>query len=124
MTSLLPSILLLNLLLPFLDTFIHQNGNVLIFSVYRKPTHAGMFLNFFSNNPISVKKSVLFSLFLRAYRLCDSSTLLQEINFLKKSFLSLGYPDGFIREVLASVRRKFFSPIDSLAEPRERKPVF
>ena len=52
--------------LPFLDLAVKRcEGGTLATSVYRKPTHSGRYLNFKSNAPDSVKRSVAASLFHR-----------------------------------------------------------
>ena len=57
--------------IPFLDTRVYQLCNKFSFSVYRKKTHANSYIHFFSCNPLNVKRSVVFSLLLRAYRICS-----------------------------------------------------
>ena len=68
--------------LPFLDILLHNVDGSLKFSVYRKPTHSGSYLHFFSYHSLRVKKSVVSSMFLRAYRVCSNEFLESEISYL------------------------------------------
>ena len=67
--------------LPFLDVNVHRFQSEFRFSVYRKPTHSGVYLHYFSWQPQQVKFTIFYSLFLRAYRLCNSMFLNDEISF-------------------------------------------
>ena len=78
--------------LPFLDANVHRSADRYTFSVYRKPMHSGMYVHFFSYHPLSVKKSVVSSLFLRALRICDPEHLDAELAHLRTSFSRLAYP--------------------------------
>ena len=104
--------------LPFLDARIHRQTSGFLFEIYRKPTHSGQYLHFYSFQPDSVKKSTLFSLLLRAYRIADYPYLQREINILYDSFRKIGYPPYFIDSVHSNVKRKFFSQ----NSPRPRPP--
>ena len=104
--------------LPFLDARIHRQTSGFLFEIYRKPTHSGQYLHFYSFQPDSVKKSTLFSLLLRAYRIADYPYLQKEINILYDSFRKIGYPHYFIDSVHSNVKRKFFSQ----NSPRPRPP--
>ena len=79
--------------LPFLDVLIIKGRNELEFSVFRKPTHSGGYLHFFSNHPDKIKKSVASGLFLRALRICSPSYLDHEISIIKCQLNRLGYPE-------------------------------
>ena len=95
--------------LPFLDSKIHRDTSGFSFEIYRKPTHSGQYLHFYSSQPVSVKRSTLFSLLLRVYRIADFPFLSKEIDILYRSFRQLGYPIDFINSVHSNVKRKFFS---------------
>ena len=81
-----------------------------------------MYLHFYSNNPKSVKRSVLFSIFLRAYRLCSPQFIQDELELIRKTFSKLAYPEHFITKVHRDAKRKHSSP--TVAPPeRDHKPV-
>ena len=90
--------------LPFLDVAVHRNLSHFQFSIYRKPTHSGMFLHFFSYQPEHIKRGVLLSQLLRAYRLCDPQFLATELKYLNVTFSRLGYPDHLIQSAHAAAR--------------------
>lgn len=92
------------------------------FAVYRKTTHSGQYLHYYSGHPEKVKQSVLFSMFLRAYRICDGSFLQVEINYIQKTFQGLGYPPPVIERVHSKVRSKFYTPLVH-REPLSPKPT-
>ena len=94
--------------IPFLDTKVTRNGTEFMFNIYRKPTHSNSYIHWFSNHSRNTKRGSLFGLFLRAYRICDEPFIDDEINFIKSSFLKLGYPLHFITKVLGDVRRRHF----------------
>ncbi|XP_076036095.1 uncharacterized protein LOC143022045 [Oratosquilla oratoria] len=61
------------------DILVIRNCDQLSFSVYRKPTHTGSYLHFFSHHPEKVKYSVASGLYLRALRLCSPQHLEEEL---------------------------------------------
>ncbi|XP_054276681.1 uncharacterized protein LOC128995686 [Macrosteles quadrilineatus] len=64
--------------LPFLDVCVEKHLNSLRTSVYRKKTHTGQYLNFQSNQQISVKEGVAYSLFDRAKSICSNQDELKD----------------------------------------------
>ena len=102
--------------LSFLDAEVIRFHNSIKLALYRKPTHSGQYLHFYSWHSIKVKRSVIFSLLLREFRLYDQRYLNHEIDYLKTKFRSLGY--------LSNVKRKFFSPPSSTPNnSNDRKPT-
>ena len=108
--------------IPFLDTTVHRLSSGFSFAVYRKPTHSNQFIHFFSWHPEHVKRGVLYTLFLRAYRICDQVFLKQEIDFLYNSFLRVGYPMHFVDSVHKRVKRNFYNPRDRTDLEEETTP--
>ena len=88
--------------LPFLDFMVMRcldtQSNTLCnkISIYRKACHSGSYVHAFSSQPNSVKRSVIRSLFLRAFRYCDSQFLGNEENKIHNDFKRLGYNQKFI----------------------------
>ena len=110
--------------MPFLDTRIHRSSAGFHFSIYRKPTHSNQYIHWFSWHSESVKRSSLFSLFLRAYRICDSPYLEPEINFIYNAFENSGFPRHIIDSVHRGVKSKFFKPRPTIIdEPSEQPPT-
>ena len=56
-----------------MDITVHGVGNKLHTDVYRKPTHTGRYLNYNSNHPDEVKRSVVYSLLDRLHH-CTGNT--------------------------------------------------
>ena len=96
--------------MPFLDTKVHRQISGFHFGVYRKPTHSNQYIHYFSWQSDNIKKSSIFSLLFRAYRLCDYPHLDREINFLHKAFKRVGFPDHVFEEVHSKVKKRVFSP--------------
>ena len=94
--------------LPFLDTTVHRRNGSFRFAVYRKPTHSGQYLHYFSWHEKGIKRSVVFSLLLRAYRICDPEFLQQEICTIFKLFHKLAYPKYFLEKIDSDVRRSYY----------------
>ena len=77
-----------------------DNGDI-VTSIYRKPTHTNQLLNFNSNHPASVKRSVVCSLTRRNHLIPSTpSGIDQEKLHLKKVFKSNNYPQQFIRQAI------------------------
>lgn len=94
--------------LPFLDILINRANGNLNFSVYRKPTHSGSYLHFFSHHSDKVKSSVASGLFLRALRICSPQNLDQEIECVKSQLSKLAYPSWFLDKALSIARISFY----------------
>ena len=89
--------------LPFLElTVMRQTNGDITFSIYRKPCHAGNYLHAYSYQPISQKSTVIRSLYLRAYRYCDSQFLEEELLQIQQGFIPLGYTREFIEKCRVS----------------------
>ena len=85
--------------IPFLELLVMRrtNGNF-TFSIYRKPCHAENYLHAYSYQPLSQNTTVVRSLFLRAYRFCDTQFIKKEEHHIKQSFLELSYTEKFIEK--------------------------
>ena len=98
--------------LAFLDTHITISDTGKDISVYRKPTHTGLLMNFSSYSPKQWKRSLIYCMLHRAHSICSSfTTLNQEFIFLCKMFTDNGYP----QRLFYSVVQKF---ITNLNNPR------
>ena len=107
--------------IPFLDTKIHRLSSGFSFEIFRKPTHSNQYIHWFSWHKEQVKRSALFSLLLRAYRICDHTYLQQEIDYLYNAFRKVGYPPHIFESVHSGVKRKIFNntpPVEEDAAQR------
>ena len=95
--------------IPFLDILICRNNGDLCFTVYRKPTHSGSYLHFFSHHSDKVKSSVASGLFLRAYRICSPHLLNKEIDLVKSQLIKLAYPPWFLDKALSKARASYYN---------------
>ena len=93
--------------LPFLDVLIHADLST---SIYRKPTHTNVYLNFNSCAPGTTKDGVIRSLTRRAYKLCSPQHLEEELTFLRNTFLNNGYPQNSIFMVMEQTRARLNRP--------------
>lgn len=102
----------------FLDVGLQRRGNAFITSVYRKPTFTGLYTSYYSFVPQIYKINVVRSLFTRSRRICSSSEIQAEEQFLTSILLKNGYPLEFIRKhsQQATEKQVFFGP--------EKKKVF
>ena len=82
--------------LPFLDTVVWRGDEGVKFSVYRKPTNKDDFIHYLSAHSDRTKSGVVIGFFLRAYRICSSGFIEEEIDYIKSAFRKLGYPEGYL----------------------------
>lgn len=88
-----------NKCLPFLDLeLIHGDDGRIKRKVYRKPTNTGRYLNFHSYHHISQKMSAVDALAFRAFMLCDTEFLEDELDKIRKDFTFNNYPLTFINK--------------------------
>ena len=72
-----------------LDVLIHADKTT---SVYRKPTYTNLYTHYSSSTPQSSKDSVISSLTRRVHTICSPSHIEPEIQHIKQTLLSNGYP--------------------------------
>ena len=95
--------------IPFLDVLIYRTGHTFKYSVYRKPTNVESYIHFYSSHPISVKKSVFSSMFLRALRICSPEFIDEEIDHIFDIGKNLKYPEYVIQTAFKQARNTFYS---------------
>ena len=80
--------------IPFLDTIVKLEANgKLSITVYRKPTHTDLYLQWDSHHHLSAKYSVINTLTHRAKTVCNKPQLLQkEMEHLRKALTHCKYP--------------------------------
>ena len=92
--------------IPFLDILLTpgEDGKITT-SVFRKPIHTDLYMQWDSNHAISSKYSVIGTLHYRANTICSSPELLQqEEQHLKKVLTRCKYPDWAINRVKIKMR--------------------
>jgi hypothetical protein len=83
--------------IPFLDLEIsRRNDGSIKRSIYRKKTWTGQYMHFCSFVPLQYKRNLVKALFNRARRICTDDTIEEELNFLKSTLISNGYPAAFV----------------------------
>lgn len=106
--------------LPFLDVGVHKRlDGGFSTSVFRKPTFSGVYLNFNSFAPLSFKKGLVRSLYIRACRICSVEHLQSEFDFLRRALQINSYPEYFINKHMVTS----FTPSASIPSV-EKKSVF
>ena len=87
--------------IPFLDIDINKTKDGLVTGVYRKPTHTGLGLSWFSFCPQIYKVNSIKTLLDRAYALCSNYfTLHAEIGKLRDFFLQNNFKESLFDDVL------------------------
>ena len=85
--------------LPFLDiAVIRRPDGSISRSIHRKSTWSGQYLHFWSFAPIQYKRGLVRTLFDRAWRLCTSENLTDELINLKRTLELNGYPSKFVEK--------------------------
>ena len=99
--------------LPFLDTLvIRSEDGYPKFRVYRKDTHSDSYIHAFSNHSKTTKLGVISNLFLRAYHICDTEFIENEITYLRNVFTRHGYDSGFISKAHRKARKTYYGVRD------------
>jgi hypothetical protein len=113
--------------LPFLDVKVTRlaDGNLQT-SVYRKPTFSGLFLKWESFVPKHFKKTLVYGLVNRAWKICSSYELFHgEVEFISSVLQANGYPANFINSCVKKCLDKLHSSSNNtVVYGPERKPVF
>ena len=101
--------------LPYMDITVHRVGNKLHTDVYRKPTHTGRYLNYNSNHPDEVKRSVVYSLIDRLHYITpqETRTTDTEITKIKEDLHANGYPAAFVQKTIKRRTSKAPKPNDA-----------
>ena len=100
--------------LPFLDVLLIRNSSQhLDFKVYRKPTHSNSYIHAFSKHSSKIKLATISNIFLRAYNICSSMYIDDEIEYIFKSFSRLGYNFKTISNAHFKARKTYFNVHDN-----------
>ncbi|KFD46698.1 hypothetical protein M513_12408 [Trichuris suis] len=103
--------------LPFLDALLIRTNEGVKTRVFRKSTHADLYLNF-SHHPRSVMRGILSGMIDRAIHLCSPEYLPAGLRYIRRIFYKNKYPKQFVDQVF---RRKFHGQnphkLDTLQHP-------
>ncbi|CAF4535920.1 unnamed protein product, partial [Rotaria sp. Silwood2] len=83
----------------FLDVCVTQDEeDKLTTSLYRKPTHTGLYMLWDSNQNRRYKLGLIKTLVIRIHRICSKQSIIRnELNLLRKTLTDNGYPPHIIR---------------------------
>ena len=102
---------------PFLDIKIFKENNSFATCTYYKPTHTGLFTNWYSYTPRKYKINLVKTLLFRAWNICSNKNLFQRDVFtIKKNLLKNQFPEGLLNAII-----KNFS--ESIEKEPASKPV-
>jgi hypothetical protein len=86
----------------FLDVLVTQDEDKLTTSLYRKPTHTGLYMLWDCNQNRRYKIGLIKTLVIRIYRICSTTSLInKELQLLKTTLTNNGYPPHIIRRGIA-----------------------
>ena len=95
----------------FLDTLLKQNNGEIFVLVYRKPTHTEQYLHYSSHHQTSCKKSVVSSLFNRAYSIITNKDDLHKENArIKQVLKENGYRESIINKIFRRITNNHSLP--------------
>ena len=87
--------------LSFLDVSLNNSADKITTSVYRKPTHTNQYINYLSNHHPQIKRAIVATLTRRAKSICSPHHLHEELQHLKKTFITLnGYPKKLVENTI------------------------
>ena len=84
----------------FLDVKLLYDGGGIMFDLYKKPTHSGRFLSFFSNHPMTHKKGVVIGLVDKVLFLSHPKFHHANMESLINSLLRNGYPLQLVFKII------------------------
>lgn len=83
--------------IPFLDLLLIRREDKIITDWYRKPTWSGRYLNYYSHNPLTQKRGVVFMMVDRAWKLGHPEFLRKNLDLIIKTLKKNDYPNDFIQ---------------------------
>jgi hypothetical protein len=82
----------------FLDVLVTQAEDKLSTSLYRKPTHTGLYMLWDSSQNRRYKLGLIKTLVIRIYRICSTKQIItNELNLLRVTLANNGYPPHIIK---------------------------
>ena len=96
-----------------MDVKVKRNDIEFITSIYRKPTFTGLLSKFYAFSPKENKENLVYTLTVRAFRICsDYFSFHEELQKLKSVLQSNGYPLNFIEKGFGKMIAKLYKPCD------------
>ena len=78
-----------------------KNGNKFMTCTYQKPSHTGLYTNWYSFTPRKYKINLVKTLLSRAWSICSNYELFdQDVKIIRKSLLENQYPQGIIDPII------------------------
>ena len=110
----------------FLDVLVTREEDQLTTSLYRKPTHTGLYMLWDSCQNRRYKLGLIRTLVIRIYRICSTETATkEELNTFRSTLSSNGYPLHIIRRGIkeGEILIKQMSHTDKENKSNEKKKV-
>ncbi|XP_067660188.1 uncharacterized protein [Haliotis asinina] len=86
-----------------LDVSFDNSSERIVPNVYRKNTHTDQYIHYLSNHHPQIKQAIVSTLARRAKAICDLAHLQDEIDHLKRTFITLNrYPKQFVDQTIAT----------------------
>ena len=106
--------------LAFLDLLLIKEDDKIEITVYRKPTHSGVFTHFTSFVPYPFKVGLINTLLSRAYRICSNWHLFHlEVEKIKGMLMMNGYTSQLVESKVGLFLNKKFEETNSRDEAEE-----
>ena len=106
--------------LPFLDILISKSDNRIVTSVYRKPSHSGVFTHFRSYVPFRYKINMINTLLDRGYKICCSwHTTVGEFQKLTCLLTNNGYNREFVSSLIGRFLNKKYVNVAFVAQEEQ-----
>ena len=100
---------------PFLDIRIMKNNNTFATSTYYKPTHTGLYTDWYSFTPRKYKINLIKTLLFRAWKICSGRERFNgDMEIIRKNLLKNKFPPGLLDAVI-----KNFVANKTSAEPAQ-----
>lgn len=111
--------------LAFLDLLLIKDDDKVEITVYRKPTHSGVFTHFTSFVPYPFKVGLINTLLSRAYRICSNWNLFHlEVEKIKSMLMMNGYTSQLIESKVGLFLNEKFQTTNSSNEEGESSVMY
>lgn len=88
---------------PFLDVRVMKLGNAFTTSTFYKPTHTGLYTNWYSFTPRKYKINLVKCLLFRAWNICSNATLFKEdCKVIKTNLMKNQFPEKLLDSIITN----------------------